>query len=50
LMDLVVVVGYFMGGWMVQGLGWMSSWSSRWNMDFLYGFQLQGFNGGGGLA
>jgi len=40
------------GGWIVQRLGggWMSSWSSRWNMDFLYGFQLQGFNGGGGLA
>ena len=38
------------GGWIVQRLGggWMSSWSSRW--DFLYGFQLQGFNGGGGLA
>ena len=52
LMDLVVVVGYFMGGWMVQGLGggWISSWLDGQNMDFLYGFQLQGFNGGGGLA
>ena len=40
------------GGWMVQGFGgvWMSSGLAGWNMDLLYGFQLQDFNGGGGLA